>query len=387
MDAFTANFIFFSSARKHWVTVCNSQASCPFPSFPFLSLSFPSFPFLSLPFPSFPVLSLHVPSVPFLSLPFPFFPFLSRPSLPFPSFPFLSLPFPSFPFLSLSLFLSLSFPFFPFLSRPFPSFPFPFPSCPFRSLSFPSFPFLSLPFLSFPFLSLPFPSWPFRSLPFPSFPFLSLPFPSFPFLSLPDPSVPFLSLPVPSVPFLSLPFPSFPLHPHRPHTTVQSSSLPTRLTNETRTQASKMLLGKKWWRQRQMNVFWTKALFQMQKQPLKIARFDQAKPSATSSSGRSALVGGLRGLRTRDRIRQNHSCRKIFPPICNLQNEVVGISVLAISTGLATMVGTSCTCCTCKYHQESVLTQWKTRLTVLCIESLAGLSSPIFWAAFKASPS
>ena len=26
--------------------------------------------------------------------------------------------------------------------------------------------------------------------------------------------------------FLSLPFPSFPLHPHRPHTTVQISSLP-----------------------------------------------------------------------------------------------------------------------------------------------------------------
>ena len=42
---------------------------------------------------------------------------------------------------------------------------------------------------------------------------------------------PFLSLPFPSFPFLSLPFPSLPLHPHRPHTTVQSSSLPTRLTN------------------------------------------------------------------------------------------------------------------------------------------------------------
>ena len=93
-------FHFFSSARKPWVTVCNSQASSfehghataadfqtnlsfPFPSFPFLSLPFPSFPFLSLPFPSFPVLSLPcpsflipVPSVPFLSLAFPFF--LSR---------------------------------------------------------------------------------------------------------------------------------------------------------------------------------------------------------------------------------------------------------------------------------------------------------------------
>ena len=111
MDAFTANFIFFSSARKHWVTVCNSQASCPFPSFPFLSLSFPSFPFLALPFPSFPFLSRPFPSCPFRSLPFPSFPFLS---LPFPSFPFLSLPFPSFPF------LSLPFPSFPFLSLPFP---------------------------------------------------------------------------------------------------------------------------------------------------------------------------------------------------------------------------------------------------------------------------
>ena len=90
-------FHFFSSARKHWVTVCNSQASscehghataadfqinlsfpfpsfpsCPFPSFPFF------FPFLSLSFRSFPVLSIPFPSFPFLSLPFPSFPFLSR---------------------------------------------------------------------------------------------------------------------------------------------------------------------------------------------------------------------------------------------------------------------------------------------------------------------
>ena len=84
MDAFTANFFFFISARKHWVTVYNSQAS----SFGHghamaadfqinLSFPFPSFPFLSLPFPSFlflPFLSLPVTSLPFLSLPGPFFP-------------------------------------------------------------------------------------------------------------------------------------------------------------------------------------------------------------------------------------------------------------------------------------------------------------------------
>ena len=46
--------------------------------------------------------------------------------------------------------------------------------------------------------------------------FLSLPFSFFP-------SFPFL---FPSFPILSLPFPSFPLHPRRPHTTVQTSSLP-----------------------------------------------------------------------------------------------------------------------------------------------------------------
>ena len=114
-------FHFFSSARKPWVTVCNSQAS----SFEHghataadfqtnLSFPFPSFPFLSLPFPFFPVLSLSFPS-------FPFFPFLS---LSFPSFPFLSLPFQSFPFLALPFsFLSLPFPSFPLLSLSF------FPEC------------------------------------------------------------------------------------------------------------------------------------------------------------------------------------------------------------------------------------------------------------------
>ena len=260
-----------------------------------MSLLFPSFPFLSLSFPSFPVLSL-----------------------PFPSFPFLSLPFPSFPFLSLSLFLSLSFPSFPVLSLPFPSFPFlslPFPFFPFLSLSFPSFPVLSLPFPSFPFLTLPFPSFPFLSLSFPSFPVLSLPFPSWPFRSLPFPSCPFCSLPFPSFPFLSLaPTPS--AH-HR-----SKQLAPDAVNQRNKNPSIEDAFGKKWWRQRQMNVFWTKALFQMQKQPLKIARFDQAKPSATSSSGRSALVGGLRGLRTRDRIRQNHSCRKISLPfaICKMRS-------------------------------------------------------------------
>ena len=156
MDAFTANFIFSSSAQKHWVTVCNSQAS----SFEHGHATAADFQInLSFPFPSFP----------FPSLSFPFFPFLSL-SLPFPSFPFLSLSFPFFPF------LSLSFPSFPFLSLPLPFFPF-------LSLSFPSFPFLSVSFPFFPFLSLSFPSFPVLSLPFPSFPFLSLPFPSFPFLS------------------------------------------------------------------------------------------------------------------------------------------------------------------------------------------------------------
>ena len=53
-------------------------------------------------------------------------------------------------------------------------------------------------------------------------------YPAFSLLSLPFPSFPFLSLPFPSFSFLSLPFPSFPLRPHRRHTTVQSSSLPTR---------------------------------------------------------------------------------------------------------------------------------------------------------------
>ena len=138
----------------------------------------------------------------------------------------------------------------------------------------------------------------------------------------------------------------------------------------------------KWWIHRGRGICFGQIRCFRWKKQLKTARFDRA-PTVTSSSGHTALVGGLRG-RGGLEIRQN-AVRRF--PICNLQNEVVGISIFAISMGLATMVGTSCTYCRCQYHQESVPTLWKIWLTVLCIESLAGLSSQIFWAAFKALPS
>ena len=73
----------------------------------------------------------------------------------------------------------------------------------------------------FPATSAPTPSAAVRSQarsspaassphPFPATPYLFLPFPSFLVLSLPFP----------------FPFPFFPLQPHRPHSTVQISSLP-----------------------------------------------------------------------------------------------------------------------------------------------------------------